>query len=103
VEGSDGSLRDLLMSHWRQEGYDPEKMPEELRPVECPKEVEYLWDYFRSMSRRRTGNGFGANPIPDEGVEAWARRRGIVLLPFENEMLDGMEQVLLSIRNKAKK
>lgn len=75
-------------------------MPEELESIDCPLEVLYLWEYFLDMSKRRTGTGFGLNPIPNEGVEAWAHRRGIQLLPFENRLLDELEQLFLSITNK---
>ncbi len=71
-----------------------------LRPVECPDEVKYLWEYFLSMSRRRTSNGFGPNPIPDEGVEAWARRHRIQLQSFENQALDAIESMYLSIQSR---
>lgn len=54
------------------------------------------------MNARRTGNGFGLNPITDEGVEAWARRRGIRLERFENYALDMLEQLFLSLQSKKK-
>jgi hypothetical protein len=78
-------------------------MPEQLTFIPCPEEVKYLWEYFKRMNKRRTTNGYSVNPITDEGVEAWARRRGIVFTPFENDMLDALEAVYLSIKNKAKK
>jgi hypothetical protein len=90
------------MVHWRQSQFREEQMPEQLRPVECPSCVMYLWDYFRDMNRRRTSNGYGYNPITEEGVQAWARRRRITLLPFENELLDELEYVFLRIKNKEK-
>jgi hypothetical protein len=55
------------------------------------------------MNVRRTSNGFGANPITEEGVEAWARRRGIRLQPFENRILDALEVLYLNIQAKAVK
>lgn len=100
----DGStLRDAHMSLWRQNFFKPEEMPEELKPVDCPDNVKYLWEYFLSMSKRRTSNGFGYNPLTDQQVESWARRRGITLLPFENMLLDELEPVFLSIVNKPPK
>ena len=87
---------------WRQDGFDPDKMPPELQPVECDQCVRYLWNYFLDMSRRRSGNGYGHNPISHEGVEAWARSRRITLQPFEHQMLDAIETVFISIMNKSK-
>lgn len=77
-------------------------MPELLHPVECPECVMYLWEYFLDMCKRRTSNGFGVNPITEEGVVAWQRRRGIQLLPFENKLIDALEFVFMRIRNKEK-
>jgi hypothetical protein len=93
------TLRKHLESHERQSG---ERHPL-LEPVECDDSVKYLWEYFCSMNTRRTNSGFGYNPITDEGVEAWARRRGYRLERFENVALDALEQLFLSIQSKAKK
>jgi len=92
------TLREHLQSHERQSG---ERHPL-LEDVECDESIIYLWDYFCSMNARRTGNGFGLNPITDEGVEAWARRRGIRLERFENYALDMLEQLFLSLQSKKK-
>lgn len=92
------TLREHLKSFQRQSG-KPEPL---LQPVECEEDIKYLWDYFCSMNARRTSNGFGLNPITEEGVEAWARRRGIRLERFENYALDALEQLFLSLQGKAK-
>lgn len=89
------TLRDHLLSHWRQEKFDPEKKPELLEEVEYDECLEYLWDYFLDMSKRRTSNGFSYNPITHEGLEAWQRRRGIRFEPFEYEILDAIEVTYL--------
>ena len=52
------------------------------------------------MNARRTSGGFGFNPITDEGVEAWARRRGIRLERFENYALDALEALFMSMQGK---
>lgn len=91
------------MSHWRQLNYREDKMPEQLRPVDCPACVLYIWGYFLDMGQRRTSNGFGYNPIPDDQLMAWARRRRIALLPFEHRLLDRLESVFLRIKNRDKK
>ena len=54
------------------------------------------------MNARRTSNGFGPNPITDDAVEAWARRRGITLTRFENEALDMIEAMYISMQGKKK-
>lgn len=93
------ALRVHLESVWRQTG----KLPEGLIPINCPDSVKYLWGYFLDMCKRRTSNGFGVNPITDEGVEAWARRRGLHLTRFEQRALDALEQLYLATRAKDKK
>lgn len=80
----DGStFRADLESIRRQTG----QTPPELEPVECPSEVKYIWDHWLSMEKRRQGQ----NPISWEGVESWARLRGIDLTAFEMDMLDLIE------------
>lgn len=54
------------------------------------------------MNKRRTSNGFGPNPITDEGVEAWARRRGLRLERFEHDALDLLEALYLNSQPRPK-
>lgn len=35
--------------------------------------AEHVWRWFLEISRRRSGGGFGANPISYAEVEAWVR------------------------------
>jgi hypothetical protein len=87
-------LRAHLESAARQTG----TVPEQLLPVECPESVLYIWEYFSSMNDRRTFNEHGPNPITHEGVEAWARRRGIALERFEQDALDALEGLYFHLR-----
>lgn len=96
-------LRIHLMSLWRQDGYAPEKMPEQLDVPECPEGMQYLMGYFAEMNKRRGSNGWGFNPLSFGDLEAWARSRNISLLPFERAALDGLEAVFLKIHNRTKK
>ena len=96
----DGSTqRDHAQSHFRQTGkYNPGT-----EPVECPYELAYLWGYWTSMNMRRTSSGFGPNPISEEAMAAWARRRGIVFEPFESDALDALEALCMRSAAKVKK
>lgn len=85
-------------SHYRQTG----EMPAQLVPVECDQSVKYLWEYFQSINARRTFTEAGPNPVPHEGLEAWARMRNIQLDRFELGALNMLEQVYLSIASKRK-
>lgn len=82
----DGStLREHLTSIARQTGI----VPPELEPVDCPHEVKYIWGYWLSMNQRRhTGE-----PISNMELQAWASLRGLVLEPFEMDMLDRIEGI----------
>ena len=92
-------LRAHLDSLARQTGV----VPEGFEPIPCPEELRHLWEYFVSMSARRTSNGFGPNPITDEGVEAWARRRRVTLTAVENAALDALENAYLGSAAKQAK
>lgn len=67
----------------------------------------YLWEYWKNMSARRTGNGFGPNALSHAEVRAWEQRSGVRLAPFEADAIDTLEQIYLSYHaeqnaNKAK-
>jgi hypothetical protein len=70
-------------------------MPEALDVPECPAELEYLWGYFLDMSRKRTSGAMSANPLSDEQIMAWQRRRGIRFTPLEDECIDLLDVVYL--------
>jgi len=91
-----GTRQDNLETVWRQTG----KMPPELAPVEVPDEALYLWGYFISLSSRRSGNGYSANPISNVEIQAWQRLSGVELLPWELDVIDMFEQVYLAHYSK---
>ena len=94
------TLRDHLMSDWRQRGYSEADIPELLVPVEVAQELKYLWVMFAQLNSRRTTNGMSVNPISHSDFEAWERREvirptGIPLTSFEVKTLNMLEQVFL--------
>lgn len=70
--------------------------PPELDVPPIPYELNHVWDYFCQLSAKRTNGGMAANPISDEQITAWERRRGFCLTPFENECIDALDVVYLS-------
>lgn len=50
--------------------------PEGLSDLNCPEPAEHVWRWFLELRRRRSGSGFGANPISYAELEAWARLSG---------------------------
>lgn len=96
----DGSTqRENCESYYRQTGeyYDG------MEPVDCPVEARYLWGYWVSMSARRTSNGFGANPIPEDALQAWERRHNVILDRMENEAIDRVESLFLRSQSESAK
>jgi hypothetical protein len=87
------TLREHLQSAWRQTG----ERPELLEPVDCPDEMLYLWDRFLEVSKRRTSNGFGLNPVPYADIAAWATMNRVRITPFELEVLDRIEALYVSL------
>lgn len=74
--------------------------PEQLYPVEVEDCVLYLWHYFLEMNARRTSNGFGQNPISEEALQSWCKRRNIKLAEFEYQALDALEIMFLNNQGK---
>jgi len=56
----------------------------------------YLWEYFLSLSMRRSWSGQALNPISNLEVLAWSQLRGISLTAFEVEVLESLENTFLS-------
>jgi hypothetical protein len=90
----DGSTRrDHAESLMRKLG--PERMPAELKSVECPEGAEYLWGYFQSMNTRRSSNGYTLNAISHQELQAWAQLHGVELAPWEAAVLDQLDLIYL--------
>ena len=92
----EATVREHLLSVYRQTGV----LPEQLQPVDCPDEIGYLWEYFLSMHKRRTSNGYGANTIASAEMHSWAWLRGVTLLPFELDALDSVEAAYMCSLSK---
>ncbi len=97
VQPDGATLREHYENLLRQKGVTHEL----LEASECPDSLFYIWEYFLTMNIRRTGNGYGPNPLTPPEVEAWARLHGVRLTPFEAEALDGLETRFLKHFAKA--
>jgi hypothetical protein len=85
VDENGDSLRSHYESIWRQSG----EKPPELEPVECPKEVKYIWEYWLSLERRRQGH----NPVSWSDIGWWCFVKNISLSAFEEDMLNKIESL----------
>jgi hypothetical protein len=63
-------------------------------------ELAYLWDWFMDLSKGRTGNGFGANPLPWTEVQAWCALTRTTLSRVEVRALRLLDGLFLSVINK---
>lgn len=97
-------------AHLRQlaktKGVDPEKLVEERMEgsgaeigFDCPPELEWHFHAFLGLSRKRSGGGFGANPLAWSEVESWARLCRIELLPWEVDVLMALDEVWLEVQH----
>ncbi|MEY9466286.1 hypothetical protein ABH973_006699 [Bradyrhizobium ottawaense] len=58
-----------------------------------PLPLLYLWNSFQRLSGRRTGSGFGINPIAYADIEAFARLNGKCFAPFEIELIEDLDNL----------
>lgn len=76
-------------------------MPAPLEPIEVCEEILYIWDYFISMSNRRTATAMGdENPISNLEILSWSNLHGVPISSFEAGVLDRLE--VMYFRTKAK-
>ena len=72
------------------------KRPAELDGPDCPAEMEYLWYDFMMLSRGRTSNGFGANPLTWMDLLAWRQLTATPVNPWEMDTLVALDNAWLS-------
>jgi len=58
-----------------------------------PPELGHVWAAFNRLSRRRGSNGFGPNPIGWPEIDAFMRRTGVKLVPFEIEIIEDFDDL----------
>jgi hypothetical protein len=77
------------------------KRPAELDGPECPPLLEPLWMMFCQVSRGRTSNGFGANPLTWADIEAWGRLTATDPSPWEIDLLVTLDNLWLVQTHKS--
>jgi hypothetical protein len=73
--------------------------PEQLIPLPCPIEIEYLWGWFGEMCRMRHSNGMGVCRLSDE-ILTWQSLAGMKLTPFELDTIWQLDEVYVSHHSK---
>lgn len=75
----------------------------ELACPPLPPELLYLWTAYNRIRRRTGGSGFGLSPIEGADVESYERRYRLRFLPFENEILDELDDLYMAAQAKTMK
>jgi hypothetical protein len=77
-------------------------MPKELDTPDIPEVLQYLMDWWQSLSLSRTNNGFGNNPLQYSEIEAWCRINGIKMERWELSCIRAIDIAYLTAMAKAK-
>lgn len=61
-----------------------------------PREVAYLWTIYHRLRRRVSAGFAGPNPIGWEHIDAFVRRSGFQLAPWEVELIEMIDDAFLN-------
>ena len=68
----------------------------ELTLPEFPKALAYLWRAYLRLRRRAPGGFSGPQPVSWLEIDAFARRSGLALAPWEIELIEALDNIYLS-------
>lgn len=57
--------------------------------------MQYVWEYFLRLNRKRTSTGFGVNPIPFSEIESFFNVNQIEYSPDEVQLIEMLDNVAL--------
>lgn len=83
----------------------PEKLAEYEAELECPPfpmAVLHLFNIFNKIRRRKGSNGFGLNPIEGPDIESFQRRHFISLAPWEQDIIEMLDDLFMAEQAKAR-
>lgn len=73
-------------------------MPEELAKAPAiPELTKHLWNYFIQLDSRRSGSGFGANPISYADLAGWEAVSRVTLETWEREAIFAIDILKLTV------
>lgn len=100
AKGADGAgLRDHIEQLCKQTGKTRKELGlsgDDDDDDDIPQAGRHLWDWFWELHQGRGSNGFSPNPISWTELDAWARRFGLDLNPFELCALKSMDRAYLA-------
>lgn len=77
-----------------------EEAPEE---VECPFELQHIWEFFIELDETRPSNGMAVSSITHEEITAWAEGNNISLMPFERRCIRAIDKAYVTYQNSKAK
>lgn len=93
--GKAGStVKDQLMSVWRQTGVKPKELDDVVTLPECCYGV---WKAFIDLNNARSSSGFGVNPVSYLEIQAYCNLYNTVLDEWELDLIRKFDNVVLQI------
>jgi hypothetical protein len=84
---------------------DPARRAEREAELECPPfpmAARHLFNIFNKIRRRKGSNGFSLSPIEGPDIESFQRRHFVSLAPWEQEIIEMLDDLFLAEQGKAK-
>lgn len=69
-----------------------DEVPDE---IDCPVELEYIWNWFLELDETRLNSGMGFNSITHTEITHWADGMWMKLLPFERRALRRIDKAYM--------
>lgn len=66
---------------------------------QLPFELEYIWTWFTRLNKRRQ-NGMDVNPLSSQEILAWQARHQVQMDPFEQDVIDRLDDLFLYHHHK---
>lgn len=74
------------------------EIPDDYKSLPMPENYRHCWSWFGELSRTRSSNGFGQNPISYNEIDAWSRLTNIELTPLEVSAIMRLDSAYLTIQ-----
>jgi hypothetical protein len=92
---TDGST---LRAHAQAIARSAGEIPEEYQSLTVPEALIHCWYWFIELSRTRTSNGFGANPISYNEIVSWSDLTGVRPDNIEVQALMALDSAFMSVQ-----
>ena len=74
------------------------EIPDDYKSLPMPENYRHCWSWFGELSRTRSSNGFGQNPISYSEIDSWSRLTNIELTPLEVSAIMRLDSAYLTIQ-----